>query len=105
MKPKVDQLVEKLLEGDSQQDAILAVSFDTSKTIIWVVLDEKARKAIETLIAGKSWNDDVLSILGSSTCASNSIDRKARKEAERLEMEADYWIDLTDPGTWREALA
>lgn len=94
-----------MLSGDTQQDAILAVSFDTSKTIIWVVPDDKARKAIETLIAGKDWNDDVLDILGNSTCASNSIDRKAQKEAERLEMEADYWIDITDPSTWREALA
>lgn len=90
-----------IIETLTSPDCVLAVAHGTDKIVLYVLPDAAARRAIESLAAGRS-----LAELGlpAPTAATNSADEAAAAEAEELASNADYFVELGNAESYREAL-
>lgn len=86
------------------EQVILAVAHGIDKTIIYKTNDIIARSAIHAKIDGSQWNDITKVLKLKPFGATNASSDKYANEAQELESEADYWIDLEDPTSWEETL-
>lgn len=86
-----------------KENLTLAVAYDLCKTVIFEAPEEVIRAAIQDLINGKSW-EEAKEFVGPSIGASNDANPDVADEMFMRELEADYWIELSDPDTFEYAL-
>ncbi len=91
-------------DGGGDSPIILAVAFGIDKTIIWKTTDGAARRLILALSDGAEWGEVYHDIIGDSYTATNSMDARAARQAQRMEMNADAWIELGNKESYQDAL-
>ena len=86
-------------------ETTLAIAYGCDKTFIYFVSDDQARSVGQDLLDG----GEIIAVLKKNgisitSLTTNNADDDTAEEAEEYESESDYWFDIYDMESVREAL-
>ena len=99
----ISETAAKFLNLIEEETVLLAVAHGIDKTVIYSASESVVKKVIQDLIDGKPFNE-VRGLLGNSVAATNAADPEEALRAEKIEANADYWIELGNPESYLNPL-